>query len=84
MFFILSDESDFSPFANEVLTIPSTTTVRNFVCRSIGVPDDMIVEGSETFTISVETTNPNDVIIGPSTTTLTIVDGDGRYNSPKY
>ena len=44
----------------------------------------MIVEGSETFTISVETTNPNDVIMGPSTTTLTIVDGDGRYNSPKY
>ena len=48
------------------------------MCHNITVPDDMIMEDSETFTITVETTNPNDVIIGPSTATVTIVDVDGK------
>ena len=48
------------------------------MCHDITVPADMIVEGSETFTISVETSNPNDVILGPSTATVTVVDNDGK------
>ena len=48
------------------------------MCHNITVPDDMIMEDSETFTISVETINPNDVVIGPSTATVTIVDIDGK------
>ena len=81
MFLLISGASDFSPLANEVLTIPSTMAVSNFVCHNISVPDDMIVEGSEAFTITVET---NDVIMGPSTVLVTIVDDDGKYNQPKY
>ena len=70
--------NDFSLFANEVLTIPSTATVSTAVCRNITVLADMIVEDNETFTITVETSNPNDVIIGPSTATITIVDDDSK------
>ena len=70
--------NDFSLFANEVLTIPSTAAVSTAVCRDITVPGDMIVEGNETFAISVEASNPNDVIMGQSTATVTIVDNDGK------
>ena len=70
--------NDFSLLANEVLTIPSTIAVSTAVCRDITVPGDMIVEDNETLAISVETSNPNDVIIGPSTATVTIVDNDSK------
>ena len=63
-----------------MLTIPSTTAVSSFVCGNISVPDDMIVEGSEMFTIIVETSNPNDMIMGPRTTVVTITDNDGKCN----
>ena len=76
--FFISDESDFSPLANEVLAITSTMAVGSFVCHNISVTNDMIVEGSETFTITVETSNPNDVIMEPSTAIVTIVDGDSK------
>ena len=52
--------------------------VSSFVCHNISVPDDMIVEDSEIFTITVETSNPNDVIMGPTTAVVTIVDDDGK------
>ena len=70
--------NDFSLLANEVLTIPSTAAVSTAVCRDITVPGDMMVEDNETFTIAVETSNSNDVIMGPSTATVTIVDNDGK------
>ena len=78
--FSYADVNDFSLLANELLTIPSTAAVSTAVCRDITVPGDMIVEDNETFIISVETSNPNDVIIGPSTATVTIVDNDGKYS----
>ena len=52
--------------------------VSSFVCHNISVPDDMIVEDSEIFTITVETSNPNDVIMGPTTAVVTIIDDDGK------
>ena len=78
--------NDFSMLANEDLTIPSTAAVSTAVCLNITVSGDMFVEDSETFTISVETSNPNDVIMGPSTATVTIVDNDGKYffNTKSY
>ena len=56
--------------------------VGNFMCHNVSVTDDIIVESNETFTITVETSNPNDVIVGPSTILVTIVDDDGKYNQP--
>ena len=82
--FSVSGTSDFSPLANEVLVIPSTAAVSNSVCRDVNVTDDIIVEDSEAFTITIETSNPNDVIMGPSTAIVTIVDDDGKCNHPKY
>ena len=76
--FSFTGDNDFSYLANEVLTIPSAAAIGTVVCHNITVPDDMIMEDSETFTITVETINPNDVVIGPSTATVTIVDIDGR------
>ena len=70
--------NDFSQLVNEVLTIPFTTDVSTPVCRDASATGDMIVETNETFTISVETSNPNDVILGPSTATITIVDDDSK------
>ena len=74
-----SDISDFSPLANEVLTIPSTLGASSSVCHDIIVLDDTIVEDSEIFTITVETATPNDMIMGPSTAIVTIADDDGKY-----
>ena len=84
MFFSISGPSDLIPFANEILIIPSTTAVSNFVCRNITVPDDIIVESSEIFTITVETSNANDVFMGPTTAMVTIADNDGKYNQLKH
>ena len=52
--------------------------VSNSVCRSITVTDDMIVEGSETFNITVEISDPNDVIMGQDTAVVTIEDDDSK------
>ena len=67
-----------------MLAITSTMAVGSFVCHNISITDDMIVEGSETFTITVETSNPNDMIMGPSTAIATIIDDDGKYDQPIY
>ena len=75
-----SGANDFSPLANEVLTISSTMAVGNFMCLNISVPDDMIVEDSETFTITMEIATLNDVVMGPSTAIVTIIDDDGECN----
>ena len=62
-----------------MLSIPSTTGVSSSVCRDISVLDDMIAEDSETFTVTVETATPNDMIMGPTTAIVTIADDDGKY-----
>ena len=73
-----SGASDFTPLENEVLTIPSTMAVSNSVCRSVNVTSDMIVEESESFNITVEMSNPNDVIMGLNTAAVTIEDDDSK------
>ena len=55
--------------------------VGSFVCHNITVLDEMIVEDSETFTITVETFNPNDMITEPSTATVTVMDDDSKYKN---
>ena len=77
--FSCTGANDFIPLSNEVLTIPSTATESAAVCLNITVTGDMIVEENEIFTISVETSNPNDVIMGSTTATVTIVDDDSKY-----
>ena len=71
--------NDFSQLTNEVLSLPSTVAVSTAVCRDIAVTADIIVEDNEIFTISVQSSNPNDVIMGLTTATVTIVDDDSKY-----
>ena len=73
-----SGDNDFSQLANEVLTIPSTMAVSTAVCHNITVPGDMMVENNETFTITVETSNPFDVLFGTNIATVTIVDNNSK------
>ena len=76
--FSTAGTNDFSQLTKEVLTIQFTTNVSTPVCRDVSATGDTIVEENETFTISVETSNPNDVIMGPTTATVTIMDGDSK------
>ena len=63
---------------NEVLSIPSTTAASNSVCRGITVINDMFVEDSESFNITVEISNPNDFVMGPNTAVVTIRDDESK------
>ena len=49
-------------------------------CQSISVTDDSILENNEMFVVALSTTD-QDVILSPSTTSVTILDDDGNANS---
>ena len=65
------------------VVIPSTTTQGQGVCvAAIDIFGDTIVEGNETFQLMIQPTNPLDMVSpGGNTTTVTIVDDDGKYTS---
>ena len=48
------------------------------ICTLVQVIDDRLIESNETFEISIEFENPNDVVNGRNTTTVTIIDDDGK------
>ena len=48
------------------------------ICTLVQVIDDRLIESNETFEISIEFENPNDVVYGRNTTTVTIIDDDGK------
>ena len=58
-----------------MVTFPSTAVINDTMCRNITAVDDIILEGDEMFTITVVTSNPNDVV-GLSMATVTIQDND--------
>ena len=45
-------------------------------CADISIVDDEALEGNQTFTVSLTTSDPN-VVPGTNTTTIEIVDNDG-------
>lgn len=59
-----------------VVTFPSTAVINDTMCRNITTVDDVIMEGDEIFIITVVTSNLNDVVIGLSMATVTILDND--------
>ena len=71
---------DFILLEREVV-IPSTTVQGQSVCvAAIAILGDYIVEENETFSIIVQTANSLDVVSpGRNTTTVTIVDDDGKH-----
>ena len=75
-----SGPADFILYASEVV-IPSTTAQGQGVCvAAIAIFGDTIVEGNETFQLMIQPTNPLDMVSpGGNTTTVTIVDDDGKH-----
>ena len=63
------------------VVIPSTTAQGQGVCvAAIEIFGDTIVEGNETFQLMIQPTNPLDMVSpGGNTTTVTIVDDDGKH-----
>ena len=69
--------------------IPSTTSLtltstRNRTCMNVSIIDDRLVEGNETFSMSLRVSDTGDsrdqVKLGMTNmTTVTIVDDDGMY-----
>ena len=49
-------------------------------CLSISITDDSILENNEMFVVALRTTD-KDVILSPSTTSVTILNDDGNANS---
>ena len=70
---------DFVLLESEVV-IPSMTAQDQVVCvAAIAIFGDDIVEGNETFRVIIQPTNPLDMVsMGRKTTTVTIVDDDGK------
>ena len=74
----MTDANDFQPLQGVLLTIPAAASPGTLVCRSITVIGDDIMEGDESFTVTVSPQNANDDITGSVTVTITIPDdGDG-------
>ena len=75
-----SGPADFVLLASEVV-IPSTTVQGQGVCvAAVAILGDNIVEGNETFQLMIQPTNPLDMVsTGRNTTTITIVDDDGKH-----
>ena len=63
------------------MVIPYTTAQDQGVCvAAIAIFGDYIVEGNETFQLMIQPTNPLDMVSpGENTTTVTIVDDDGKH-----
>ena len=66
------------------LTGLTFTSTQTRACINISIVDDQLVEGNETFFVSLrfsETPDRDQVCLGkPNTTTVTIMDDDGTYD----
>ena len=62
------------------MVISYTTAQNQVVCvAAVAIFGDNIVEGNETFQVIIQPTNPLDMVsMGRNTTTVTIVDDDGK------
>ena len=62
------------------LTFPATTSTDDSMqCISINITDDLVFEESETFTVTVTTTNGG-VTLGNGDATVNITDNEGQYS----
>ena len=79
-FLLFADDYNVPSAALMGLTLTSTQTR---ACINISIVDDQLVEGNETFTVSLrfsEAPGRDQVFLGkPNTATVTIVDDDGTY-----
>ena len=66
---------------SSLLSFPAiTSTVDNVMqCINVGITDDLVFEGPETFTVTV-TTISSLMTLGNNDTTVTITDNEGEYS----
>jgi uncharacterized delta-60 repeat protein/uncharacterized repeat protein (TIGR01451 family) len=66
-----------------VLTFTNGETVKTFV---VPIIEDTLVEGDETFNISLTSPDPGSQLLSPSNTLVTIIDDDSgfKFSSPTY
>jgi hypothetical protein len=62
---------------SEVKTFSSGSPDSAARCVNIPILDDGALEGNETFTLTLTTSDP-DVMLGNNVTTITIIDNEGR------
>ena len=62
-------------FAPSNLTFPSGSTDSTPGCVNISITDDAALEGNQTFTVTLTTSDP-DVLLGNNVTVVTIEDND--------
>ena len=70
------DGNDFVPISNQLLIIPLENTTG---CQNITIVGDRIVENDEDFSVEVNVTSPLVTLNGSNSTTITIIDDDGRF-----
>ena len=68
------------------MVIPSTTERGEGVCvAAITIIGDDSVEGNETFRVTIQPANPNDIVLtSESTANVTVIDDDGTYVLTSY
>ena len=70
------ESSDFS-FLSTNLTFLRGSADSTLECVSISITDDALLEGNQTFTVTLSTSDP-DVLLGNNVTVITIKDTEGE------
>ena len=63
-------------FSSSDITFPSGSNDSTAGCVNINITDDAALEGNQTFTVTLTTSDP-DVLLGNNVTVITIEDNDG-------
>ena len=72
--YLLPHSLDHSLISENIIFSPGLTGPQ---CQSISITDDSILENDEMFVVALSTAD-QDVILNPSTTSVTIIDDDGN------
>ncbi len=72
------DNSDYLHKSSDLI-FTSGSTDNATRCVDISILDDGALEGNQTFTVTLTTSDP-DVMLGTNVTTITITDNDGQYS----
>ena len=73
-------EGDYNMETYQRLVISPTDVSKDMaiVCQEITILGDIVIEDDEFFKFNIVTINPLDIVSGPDTGNVTILDDDGR------
>ena len=70
------EDSDYTSISSTI-TFLSGSTDSTSQCVNISVTDDAALEGNQTFTVTLTTSDPDVLLLGNDMTVITIEDNDG-------